>query len=293
MLRKRNGHIYCYVNFREDGKVRTLYAGSGEIALDIDLEQQIERQERSKKRHRAAAKRRRAQGRLDDLETMVINFSAAVDAVVQAAGYHRWRRHQWRRRRAMKTTPRQADAWNAQPEEQREAKQAETVALMDRCKAGGLSDKELARFRSLLVESGLAEQMGAFGEALKTDLARQYNPSQLGTSIFYAWFDGMFADIAGPNPTPLERLLSFRIVCTWTVANLFERQALDSADSGLNRRADRAHRRFLSSVKTLSDIRRLPSPTLNILVNVENPAAAVGARLRPPPAIEAEATTGD
>jgi hypothetical protein len=78
----------------------------------------------------------------------------------------------------------------------------------------------------------------------------------------------MRTELAGPQPSPIEKLLAERVVACWL--QIYHADAMD-AESGsitfaqadyIHRRQDRAHRRFLSAVKTLATVRRLALPTL-------------------------------
>jgi len=76
--------------------------------------------------------------------------------------------------------------------------------------------------------------------------------------------DQMRKDLAGPEPTPLEKLLVGRVIAAWLAA-----QEADLSDALLGgqdgrkvaelriRRSDAAHKRFLSAAKTLATVRRL------------------------------------
>jgi hypothetical protein len=92
------------------------------------------------------------------------------------------------------------------------------------------------------------------------------------------------AELEGPNPSAVEKLLVERIVICWLQlydADIRYYQAKDpslaQADF-LQRRMDRAHNRYLSALKTLATVRRLALPVLigqvNLAknqVNVSNP----------------------
>jgi hypothetical protein len=102
------------------------------------------------------------------------------------------------------------------------------------------------------------------------------------------------AELAGPSPTPLERLLVDRIVTCWlqlSDADVRAAQAKDLSPAWAEfyqRRMDRAHRRYLSAIKTLATVRRLALPVLIGQVNIAskqvNVAAAVAGSApdRPP-----------
>ncbi len=95
----------------------------------------------------------------------------------------------------------------------------------------------------------------------------------------------MRAELAGPWPSPLERLLVDRVVICWLqvhyadgiyVNALEERRMSSNALEFYQRRQDRAHWRLLSAIRTLAQVRRLLVPTvqLNIggqQVNVATP----------------------
>ena len=78
------------------------------------------------------------------------------------------------------------------------------------------------------------------------------------------------AELAGPDPTPLERLLVERIVACWLQvydADLRYAQAENLSIEWreyYQRRMDRAHRRYLTAIKTLALVRKLAVPVLQV-----------------------------
>jgi hypothetical protein len=101
--------------------------------------------------------------------------------------------------------------------------------------------------------------------------------------------DLMRAELAGPSPTPLEKLLVGRIVTCWLQLHDLDARIAQSKDWTIaqadyhERCRDRAHRRHLSAIKMLATVRRLALPILvgqvNIAknqVNTANLAAAEG-----------------
>jgi hypothetical protein len=82
----------------------------------------------------------------------------------------------------------------------------------------------------------------------------------------------MREDLAGSSPSPLERLLAERVVASWLQVQLFEglytqnigKLTIKQADY-YQKRLDRAHRRQLSAIKALAQIRKLcPAVQINI-----------------------------
>jgi hypothetical protein len=83
------------------------------------------------------------------------------------------------------------------------------------------------------------------------------------------------ANLAGPNPTAVERMLAETAATSWFAFRLHEAQYAGAITADgmtlaqsehAQRRIDRAHRRFLSTGKTLATVRRLALPGLQINV---------------------------
>jgi hypothetical protein len=82
----------------------------------------------------------------------------------------------------------------------------------------------------------------------------------------------MRGDLCGPNPSALERLMAERIVACWLQlqhAEIVYAQNLGNLSIPQNeyhqRRLDRLHRRYLSSVKSLAQIRKMgPAIQINV-----------------------------
>ncbi len=82
-------------------------------------------------------------------------------------------------------------------------------------------------------------------------------------------------ELAGPRPSAVERVLAETAATSWFAFRIHEAQYAGSiTGEGMTlaqsehaqRRMDRAHRRFLSTVKTLAVVRRLAVPALQINV---------------------------
>jgi hypothetical protein len=77
-------------------------------------------------------------------------------------------------------------------------------------------------------------------------------------------------DLAGPNPTPLERILSERVALCWFDAHETDRRYVDQSNLTFKEaeyhesRRDRAHKRFLTACKTLATVRKLAVPAIQV-----------------------------
>jgi hypothetical protein len=71
------------------------------------------------------------------------------------------------------------------------------------------------------------------------------------------------AEVAGPDPSPLESLLAARVVSTWLAVNYSETVCAQAKGLPLRlaefalKRAESAHRRHLAAVAGLATVRRL------------------------------------
>lgn len=96
------------------------------------------------------------------------------------------------------------------------------------------------------------------------------------------------AELAGPNPSPLERLLVERIVACWLQLHyadaLFAQaspQATSAVRQELMRRQESAQRRYLAGIKQLALVRKLLAPRPSALdIVMGGTAAATSARGR-------------
>lgn len=108
------------------------------------------------------------------------------------------------------------------------------------------------------VQSSLVNKMSNSGKAL---LTKDRIQSHLRL---------MQQDLAGPAPDPLERLLVERILTCWLEVQWYDYLYISSDNIALDlgeyyqRRQDRAHKRLLSAVKTLAQIRRLALPVIQL-----------------------------
>ena len=87
--------------------------------------------------------------------------------------------------------------------------------------------------------------------------------------------EAMREEVAGKNSPALERLLSERVVVTWLEVQLFEalyaknmRNLTIAQAEHHQKRLDRAHRRHLSAIRALAQIRKLLKGTAITQINI-------------------------
>lgn len=79
----------------------------------------------------------------------------------------------------------------------------------------------------------------------------------------------MRKEVAGPDPSPLERLLAERVVACWLQLQHAEAayaaslgKLTTSQDEHHQRRLDRLHRRYLAAIRSLAQVRKLLTPAV-------------------------------
>lgn len=90
------------------------------------------------------------------------------------------------------------------------------------------------------------------------------------------------AEIAGPNPTPIERTLAETAALAWLAARFLDVNDFTAEDRSIGqalcamRRVDAARRRYLSAIRTLATVRKLALPAM-VQVNVGEQVNAIAA----------------
>ena len=91
----------------------------------------------------------------------------------------------------------------------------------------------------------------------------------------------MRAEIAGANPTPLEVLLTERVVASWLLVEILEAlvsvQLTQSVETPVSpsyllqmaKLLESVQRRYLASIQTLARVRKLQSNTPSVQVNTQ------------------------
>jgi hypothetical protein len=250
----RNSKRYYYHKFKVNGKVLSLYLGSGPAAdlfaqrvEDRRLEAAIE-----KERHQAEF------NRLDSEERPILDYFGQVDVqfrvTMYAAGWYQHRR-QWRKRGLITMGKRN---------------QIPSLGLAPR------ADIETAMYRRLFAEDDgtLVDANGAdMARNAETALISQITNDPRRREALRRKLVLITADLSGPNPTAIEGLLARRAALCWLDAYYMDilsslSMGVDTADSTLGeyyqRRQSRAHRRLLSACKTLAACRRLALPNLSL-----------------------------
>jgi hypothetical protein len=143
--------------------------------------------------------------------------------------------------------------------------------------------KALSELRDYLgARPDLWERLGNVAATAAEALVSTGFAPSLQREAIYRKLDDLRKELAGPSPTPLEQLCVERIVACWLQVNysdgiyvtaLKDRVGIRSLEFH-QRRQESAHRRFLSAVRTLALVRRLPILQLNIGAQQVNVAAS-------------------
>jgi hypothetical protein len=139
-------------------------------------------------------------------------------------------------------------------------------------RAGGGDQAALPRLRAVLDETQLWRQLGDLAAHAELTWVRHVGGTDLAMREMLARkLVAVKAELGGPAPSPLERLLVDRIAINWLMVAHADLEAAGTKD-GDPRRADlalkrqgQAELRFATAIKALATVRRLlppaPAPT--------------------------------
>jgi len=147
-------------------------------------------------------------------------------------------------------------------------------------------------FRKLLRQvPNIADSGGNLAKIAEETLVKGIAGDQLWMhEMLLAKLKTMRTELAGPQPSPIERLLVERVVACWL--QVYDADAIAAQPESVTfvqgdynqRRQDRAHRRYLSAIRTLAMVRKLALPIrvdLNVAGSIETKEAQPAPGCRP------------
>jgi hypothetical protein len=149
----------------------------------------------------------------------------------------------------------------------------ETRELLQRASEGDEDSRQA--IRALLADGDRGrhylESFGSSAEWLKRTIVRKAAGENVASQeAIRRVIESVRAELAGPDPTPMERLLAERAALCWMLVNWYENSALKCDRLSIAQanhqqlKIDRAHSRFLSAIRTLAQVRKLALPTLQL-----------------------------
>lgn len=143
-------------------------------------------------------------------------------------------------------------------------------ALLAKARKG--DSKAMQELLPLLAKSNHLQRYGELAENVLRIIAKRMCGEDLVfmESIFRR-LQKMRIELAGGDPTPLEVLLIERIVTCWLEVNYYDAMYAQSMgdlsirqSNSFQLRQDRAHRRYLSAIRSLAVILRLQVPIVQV-----------------------------
>ena len=267
--RERGGLYYTRSRKVNDRVVRE-YVGTGllgELAAEMDA---LERQHREGEAEAWRAERER----LEVLEAPVAKLCEITEALAHAAllacGYHRHNRGEWRKRRVSQNKKNSTAGTPAKKDRTPLQKHPKTEEdLLELLRQAEEGDGTVLPVLREVLDKG--PELASFCGDLASNAERALIKTMAGKNLLLKEavslkLDAMREEVAGSSPTPLERLLAERVVACWLqlqYAEMIYAQNLGDftmAQSEYHqRRLDRLHKRYLSAIRTLAQIRKLGS----------------------------------
>jgi hypothetical protein len=273
--KSRNGRAYYYRSILEGRRIRSEYLGhgdAGELFAEIDRDLRIRRALRAAARS-AEAERQRKEARATAGVFHV--WKLVIRTALEAAGCYCHRRSDWRRRMGQLAT-----VATPGPKRPLSVPADEIRDVLDRARNGDQST--VATLRKWLAEAPehtIELCGGALAEITLRAIAKRMCPTDLaGYESMRHQVRTLSNEVAGPDPTPLERLLAEQIALAWLDVHFLtvghhqgvERGKLGSVAALRDTKMiDAAQRRYLQAIKTLAQVRKLNVSVLqvNLLAN--------------------------
>jgi len=274
--RERGGPYYTRSR-KINGRVVREYIGGGQLGKLAAEADALER----RRREEEAEARRAERDRLEALESPVAKLYEITEALARAtllaAGYHRHNRSEWRKERRMSPSKEKQTEGNLVRQDQRPEKLPESHeeirAIVRRAEQG---DKAVLPVLREMFELGpeLANVYGDLAKKAQRELiAAMAGEDLLMKETVPCKLETMKEELAGPSPTPLEKLLVERIVACWLALQHAEllwtqrssgRVSVQELDF-YERHLDRAQKRYLSAIRALAQIRKMgPAVQINV-----------------------------
>lgn len=147
---------------------------------------------------------------------------------------------------------------------------AEIAQLLERASTG--DETTVPRIRELLKSP---EAVGLLGGELAEQVLLAFTRHMAGKNVGFREatrrkLELLRAELAGNNPTPVERVLVERVLACWLQVQDAELRAAQATDATIKqadfhqRRMDATNRRLLAAVKTLALVRKLAVPVLQV-----------------------------
>jgi hypothetical protein len=271
-LIERGRCTFCIRSVRRDGRVTSEYVGSGAVA---ELAHGIAEGRRLEREAARAARREELAGlvaRLDEVERPVRAYweytEALFRAAMERAGFHLHKRGEWRRRRRMSDDARGAGG----PE-------AEWLW------ARGGHDPDFLRMLGLVGMAPEARGGDPAAAAERAVIRWAAGADRSAQARLRRKLEEFRAEVAGADPTALERVLARRVALCWLEVNAWDERLalcdlLTTEEGGVafvehkERRRNAAHRRFNQAVRTLAVVRQKALPAVKVSVEQRVPVAA-------------------
>jgi tetratricopeptide (TPR) repeat protein len=281
--RERGRQLYYTRSRRVGDRVIREYLGTGVLA---QLAAKTDALDRLRRREEAKAWRAECEG-LEATDKALGELYEAVEILTRAtllsASYHQ-HKGEWRRKRSVdKETPKREEQGVVVPagkastptkgEEVTRSRSELSNELRSLLAQANERDEEAPRLiRRALEETPDSAQILSNIVAKKAErifVKKLCGDDLLLKEALSLQLETMREEVAGPDPSPLERLLAERVIACWL--QLQHAEAAYAANLGKpttaqseyhQRRLDRVQRRFLAAIRTLAQVRKLLKPTL-------------------------------
>jgi hypothetical protein len=145
----------------------------------------------------------------------------------------------------------------------------EQVALIDRAQAG--DESAAPAVKELVLKNPELARLGGLARLVESSWLRLWaGKDVLAREAMTAELRRLKSSLAGPAPTAIEQVLVDRVAACWVQANYADATEATCGERTISqaewaaKRQTMAHKRLLSALKTLAEVRRLMTPTVQV-----------------------------
>ena len=284
----RGNRMYLYYHRRVNGRPVREYVGKDDeftrLLLTVDPVREQHERARDLVRRSWERWRERMEALVGPAAAADATVRAGIEVVLVAAGLHRPGRKAWRKMRraavSLKLNRLLLDKIEKSlgqlkatgPLIQYSAPQGDpvAVAMFEAARRGDAA--AVAKLPELIRQRGWVEWIGNIAwQATRQIIARIAGGDPVLEAGLTAKARALWVELAGPDPSPLEKVLVQRIVNGWLTTHALEAEQAIRPPSDpksalyLDRRVSQAQRRLAEACRTLASVRRL---NVTVVMNV-------------------------
>ncbi len=266
---QRGKRTYYYTAQRVGNRIVKRYAGAGIVGEAAAIHDATTRDKIQQVATIANGVRTELAALAASIQNLNVFADAVAAAALVAAGFHRKNRGPWRKR--VSKVPQNTSELQASSKTGGWSRSAKEITdLVARAENGDAST--LGEIRELLARPSAADALGGdlAHQAIRTLVEKMFGQNLLAKEAVLRKLEQLRTELTQENSTGIEKLLIERIVASWLHLHHLEMCYARQDHQSLllatyyQKAISMAQKRYLHAIKSLSDVRKLALPVLQV-----------------------------